>query len=363
VVFDEAAFREVISGRRRGVRAALVRAALRAGEAPYGWAVRWRNWRYDTHRAAVHRVAVPVVSVGNITLGGTGKTPMVEWLARWFAGRGVAVGIVSRGYRAAAGGLNDEAIELSQKLPGVPHVQNPDRVAGARAAIEKHGCRVLVLDDGFQHRRLHRDLNIVLVDALEPFGYGHVFPRGLLREPLSGLHRADIVVLSRSDLVDASRRSEIERIVRQHAPDVVWAEASHRAIELIDSRGSAEFLEWLRGKRVLACCGLGNPAGFRHTLSQCGCEVIGMREFPDHHHYTVRDRQELSNEVGQSNAEALVTTHKDLVKLDRPQLEGRPVWAVRIGIEFQRGGEQLESDLQRCLSPVASAGRATATRV
>src|SRR5688572_346120 len=128
--------------------AALARVGLRLAESPYAWAVRGRNWRYDRGHAAIHRVKVPVVSVGNITLGGTGKTPVVEWLARWFGERGVAVGIVSRGYRAVAGGVNDEALELAQKLPGVPHVQNPDRVSGAREAIERHGCRMVVLDDG-----------------------------------------------------------------------------------------------------------------------------------------------------------------------------------------------------------------------
>jgi tetraacyldisaccharide 4'-kinase len=352
----------VVSGRRRGAAAALARAALRAGEVPYRWAMLGRNWRYDTGRAAIHRVNVPVVNVGNITLGGTGKTPVVEWVARWFAARGMGVGIVSRGYRAGAEGMNDEALELAQKLPGVPHVQNPDRVAGARAAIDQHGCQVLVLDDGFQHRRLHRDLDIVLVDALEPFGYGHVFPRGLLREPLDGLRRADIVVLSRSDLVDASRRGEIEQIVRRYAPGAIWAEASHRPIELIDNQGNTLPLEWLRGKRVLACCGLGNPAGFRHTLSQCGCEVIAMKEFPDHHHYSAIDVEQLSNEIARSTAEALITTHKDLVKFGQRELVGRGLWAVRIGIELRCGQERIEAELQDVLAGT-SAGRATVARL
>ena len=343
--------------------AALSRAALRVAESPYAWAVRGRNWRYDCGRAAIHRVNVPVVSVGNITLGGTGKTPLVEWLARWFGERGVAVGIVSRGYRAAAGDLNDEALELAQKLPGVPHVQNPDRVAGAREAIERHGCQMIVLDDGFQHRRLHRDLDIVLVDALEPFGYGHVFPRGLLREPLAGLRRADVIVLSRADLVDERRRREIELLARQHAPNAVWAEASHRPLELVNNASASQPLDWLRGRHIVACCGIGNPAGFRHTLLQCGCEIVAFREFPDHHHYTAADIQLLTDDVARSGAESLVMTHKDLVKLDRHELAGRPVWAVRIGIEFLRGRERLETELQRRLADPASAGRETAARV
>jgi tetraacyldisaccharide 4'-kinase len=322
-----------------------------------------RNWRFDTGRAVIHRVDALVVSVGNITLGGTGKTPMVEWLARWFAARGITVGIVSRGYRAGADGVNDEALELAQKLPGVPHIQNSNRVAAARATIEQHGCQALILDDGFQHRRLHRDLDIALVDALEPFGYGHVFPRGLLREPLSGLRRADIVVLSRSDLVDAPRRAEIERVVRQHSPDVVWAEASHQPIELIDSQGSTLPLDWLRGKRVVSCCGIGNPTGFRHTLAQCGCEVVAVREFPDHHQYTARDIGQLADDVARHNAVALVTTHKDLVKLDRCELADRPVWAVRIGIEIPHGRDHINTLLRGRFGALLSAGRETASQI
>ena len=134
-------------------------------------------------------VEVPVISVGNLTLGGTGKTPMVEWIVRQLQKREKKVGIISRGY-GSRGGPNDEALELAWKLPSVPHVQNPDRVAAARRAIDEFGCDALVLDDAFQHRRIARDLDIVLLDALEPLGYEHVFPRGTLREPIEGLARA-----------------------------------------------------------------------------------------------------------------------------------------------------------------------------
>src|SRR5262249_52600698 len=159
-------------GRRRGPWAALARGGLRVLEVPYTAAVQWRNRRYDRGWAQIHRVEVPVVSVGNLTLGGTGKTPVVEWLARWFAERQVRLGLVSRGYGAKPGQLNDEALELAHKLPGVPHVQDPDRVSGARAVIDRFGCSLVLLDDAFQHRRIARDLDIVLVDALEPDGFG-----------------------------------------------------------------------------------------------------------------------------------------------------------------------------------------------
>ena len=140
-MLDANAFREIVSGRRGGAGAAMARGVLRLAELPYTAAVNWRNRRFDRAHSAVERVGVPVVSVGNLTLGGTGKTPMVEWIARWFAERNVRVGIVSRGYGATNGQKNDEALELELALPGVPHVQNPDRVAGARTAIEQFGCR------------------------------------------------------------------------------------------------------------------------------------------------------------------------------------------------------------------------------
>ena len=174
-------FRDLVSGRRRGIGASVLRAALRVAEVPYGLAMLWRNRRYDRDLARTHRVEVPVVSVGNLTLGGTGKTPMVEWIARHLRAQNVRVTLISRGYGAEAGAANDEALELEQKLPDVPHLQNPDRVAAARTAVDKLDCQLILLDDGFQHRRLGRDLDIVLLDALEPFGFGHVFPGGMLR--------------------------------------------------------------------------------------------------------------------------------------------------------------------------------------
>ena len=212
--------------------AAALRGILAAAEVPYAWAVRRRNRRYDCGAKAVHRVDVPVISVGNLTLGGTGKTPMVEWIVRRFLAQGKKVGIISRGY-GARGGPNDEARELAWKLPGVPHVQDPDRVAAARRAIREFGCQVLVLDDAFQHRRIARDLDIVLLDALEPLGYEHVFPRGTLREPVEGLARADVVALSRADLLTAEQRAAIRDRVAKLSPEAVWVEVVHAPLGLV----------------------------------------------------------------------------------------------------------------------------------
>jgi len=338
-----------VSGRRRGVAAAGVRLALRLGEVPYTWAVRWRNWCYDRGWKETHRVGVPVVSVGNLTLGGTGKTPMVEWLARWFRRQGVRVTLISRGYGAQSGARNDEALELEQKLPDVPHLQNPNRVAAAETAIEEFECQLILLDDAFQHRRIARDLDIVLLDALEPLGFGHVFPRGTLREPIAGLRRADVVVLSRADMLPHAGREDIRRIVQLHAPEAVFLEASHAPLALLDCGGKEASLDSLAGRPVAAFCGIGNPAGFRHTLRACDYRLADFREFPDHHDYVRSDVASLADWAGRLDVEAVVCTCKDLVKLGIPEIGGRPLWAVNVGIDFLTGQGDLETELGRLL--------------
>jgi tetraacyldisaccharide 4'-kinase len=338
-------FRDVVSGRRRGVGAAALRGLLRGAEVPYTIGVAIRNRRYDAGHAVTHRVGVPVISVGNLTLGGTGKTPMVKWLARHLQNAGKRVAIVSRGYGAADGEHNDEARELAQALPDVPHVQNRDRVAGAKQAIADYQPDVILLDDGFQHRRLARDLDIVLLDALEPFGFEHVFPRGTLREPASGLSRAQVVCLSRADVIGADERAVIRRRVAALSPNAVWCELAHAPSRLINANGDTRPLAWLNRRRIAAFCGIGNPVGFRHTLTSTGSEVTAIREFPDHHAYTTTDAAELSAFARNANAESLVCTHKDLVKLNRCELDGVPVWAVEIEMRFRSGEDALTKNV------------------
>ncbi len=328
----------------------LLRRALRTAEVPYAWAMRWRNRQYDRGAKTIERVGVPVVSVGNLTLGGTGKTPLVEWLARFFRQCNVRVAIVSRGYGAEAGSRNDEALELEQKLPDVPHVQNPDRVAAARLAIEEFESQLILLDDAFQHRRIHRDLNIVLLDALEPFGFGHVFPRGMLREPLAGLRRADVIALSRSDMVSAAQRERIKTIAARFAPQAIWIECRHAPQSLQACGGDSAELNSLAGRPVAALCGIGNPAGFKHTLDECRFQVTELREFPDHFVYQREDVEALTAWADQLPVEAILCTHKDLVKLGIPRLGSKPLWAVRIGLAITAGQEAFERRLAEVLA-------------
>jgi tetraacyldisaccharide 4'-kinase len=348
-LFSAATFREIVSGRRRGPAAVAMRGLLRTAEVPYRLAVQRRNRAFDSGHTPCQHVGAPVVSVGNLTLGGTGKTPMVEWLARWFLNRGLQIALVSRGYKATPGSANDEAQELAQKLPGVPHLQNPDRVAAARLAVQQFHSDIIILDDAFQHRRIHRDLNIVLLDAAEPFGFGHVFPRGMLREPIDGLARADIAVLTRADMVDDVERARIRGIVERHAPKIVWAECRHAPSRLLSADQREESLASLRERPVAAFCGLGNPAGFRHTLDQCRYNLVGWREFPDHFVYNQTARDELAHWVVAQGAQAAVCTHKDLVKLAVNEIGGKPLWAVLVGLEFMAGRDTLEGLLENLL--------------
>jgi tetraacyldisaccharide 4'-kinase len=342
-VLDPSEFRRLVSGERRGPLAALARGALAAAEVPYTAAVKLRNRRYDRGAAAVHKVGVPVVSVGNITLGGTGKTPLVEWLARWFTERDVRVGLVSRGYGARDGRPNDEALELAQKLPGVPHVQDADRVRGAVRAIKQFGCRLLVLDDAFQHRRLARDLDVVLLDALAPFGFGRVFPRGMLREPLGGLARADVLILARCELVDAEARAAIREQAARYAPRALWVESSYAPRALLLASGDERPLEAMAGRRVAAFCGIGNPAGFERALASLGAPVAGFRALADHFAYPPEALAELARWSESLAAESVVCTCKDLVKI-ADRWPGRVPLVALVGrLEITSGLPALES--------------------
>jgi tetraacyldisaccharide 4'-kinase len=333
-----------------------MRGLLRAAEAPYTLAIRWRNRRYDRDPALTHRTAAAVISVGNLTLGGTGKTPVVKWLARWFRERGVGVAIVSRGYGASAGRQNDEALELRQSLPDVPHVQNPDRVAAAAKVVREFESQVIVLDDGFQHRRLARDLDIVLLDALEPFGFDHVFPRGTLREPVSGLQRAQLVCLSRADAISAGDRDAIRQRVGALAPHAAWCELVHAPSRLVSAAGGTRPLEALAGERVAAFCGIGNPLGFQHTLAGTGCEIAAWRAFPDHHRYAAPDVAALTAMSAGCHATMAVCTQKDLVKLLQTNLGRVPLWAVDLEMKFLSGQATFEKAIEAVLRNRGTAG-------
>ncbi|MBW3542463.1 MAG: tetraacyldisaccharide 4'-kinase [Planctomycetes bacterium] len=347
-------FLDLLSGRSRGLTAAALRAGLAAASIPYGLAVAARNAAFNLGLKRARRAAVPVISVGNITAGGTGKTPLVAFLADWYRRRGARVCLLSRGYRSL-GAANDEKLVLDKLCPGVPHIQQPDRIAAAERAVRDLAAELLILDDGFQHRRLARDLEIVLVDALCPWGYGRLLPRGLLREPLSALRRAHLVVITRCDQCRIDERRQIVARIGRHVPRESILECSFAPQGLVNADGRRAPLSQLAGRRVAAFCGIGNPHGFRRTLADCGLAVedAAFRNFPDHHHYTSADFQSISTMAQRVGAAAIVTTEKDLVKLDTTQFAHHPLWAVRIGVRFDRGEQQLLDRLAHLL-PAAS---------
>ncbi len=350
-----ATFLEIISGRRRGLLASPLRWILWLFQAPYALAVSLRTWQFESGIRKIHKVQVPVISVGNLTTGGTGKTPFVAWLARTLpqlpdspssVASTIQVVLISRGYGAKAGEMNDEAMELADQLPGIPHLQNPDRVAAARQAIDQHGATILLLDDAFQHRRIHRDLDLVLLDALAPWGYGHLLPRGLLREPVSGLRRARGVGLSRADLISMAERERIREQVTRLAPGAAWFEICHRPRCLINAAGQTTPLPEVHSGHVsvpiLAFCGLGNPEGFHRSLEQAGFRILAFQNFPDHYRYGDEDAEQLSNWSRQfPEAERVLCTRKDLVKLRRTTLGSLPLDALAIEVEFLRGEQEV----------------------
>ena len=348
-MINAAEFRKVVSGRQQGLRASLLRILLQCLEAPYALLIALRNMSYDHALSKIESVDTPVISVGNLTLGGTGKTPLVQWLAQWFQDRSSRVALVSRGYKAAPGSLNDEARELAEKLGRIPHIQNRNRAQAAREAICGHQSQVILLDDGFQHRKLDRDLDIVLIDALEPYGFDHIFPRGMLRESLSSLCRADAIGLSRADAISAHQRTTIRNRIQALAPHAVWFETVHQPRQLLRHQAPSNNLTWLRNRSVAAFCGLGNPSGFQHTLATCGCQITAFHALPDHYAYTEQNLQTLATSLAQTpTVDAVLCTCKDLVKINRSELAGIPLYALDIGMQFVHG----QNDLEACLQPI-----------
>ena len=349
---DETAFRGLVSGERRGPAAAGLRTLLWLLKWPYHAAIAARNLGYRSGAIRSHSATVPVISIGNLTTGGTGKTPLVAWLARQLADAGHSVGLLSRGYRGEASDAgNDEKRLLEALCPATPHVQDPDRVAAARRAVSEHGCDVLVLDDGFQHRRLGRDLDIVLVDATCPFGFGHLLPRGLLREPPASLRRASLVVLTRIDQVEPDRGKELRDQLSRWAGHDQVAEVAFPATGLVNADGTTTPLESLAGSRVAAFCGIGNPEAF-----WAGLETVATRAFPDHHLYNDAELAELAGWAEGHRADVLLTTRKDLVKIPHARLRQTPLWAVEIGVRWISGQDILQQAVAAVLEQPGPGG-------
>ena len=331
--------------------------------------------RYFLYRTGILRrypLGIQVISIGNVTAGGTGKTPVTEIFARTLAAAGRKVAILSRGYRRKEAPLwsrlftqvvepplvvsdgrhvlldsetgGDEPYMLASNLPGVAVVVDRNRVKAGRYAIKRLGCDTLILDDGFQYQKLKHSLEVVLVDATNPFGNGNMLPRGILREPVRNLARADIIFLTkcRGDV------SAVREEVRRYNTTAEIVECNHVPKSLRDVWSREEYpLEWLEGKTTCTLSGIASPKGFENSLRRLGAKVVWCERYADHHRYDSSEILYALNRSADMGADALVTTEKDAVRF--PRLETTPVRCLylRIAIEILSGAESFDSIINR----------------
>lgn len=368
---------KVMLGRKTGPRVRFFKALLTVLSFIYLAAIQVRSLLYRVRVLRSHSVTAWVISVGNITLGGTGKTPVTERLARLLHSRGRKVAVISRGYRRKTGprwrrlkekllgapttrmvsdGRNillnsrvagDEPYLLAANLEGVPVLINRNRVKAAHYAIRRLKADTIILDDGFQYLGLKRDLDIVLVDGQYPFGDGRIFPRGILREPLRNLSRADLLLITKAR---EGGQEELKEKLRRYNGKAEILECRHNPVYLRDVRTSIKAsLELIRGARAATLAGIANPYGFEKTLKELGVEVIYSRRFADHHFYTEQELIDTLNRASQRGAEILLTTEKDAVRFPRLPPGKLPVFFLRVRIDSVRESEDFEREILRFL--------------
>lgn len=296
----------------------------------------------------VHKVPARVISIGNITWGGTGKTPMVAKLARDLSYYGKRVAVLIRGY-----GM-DEVAELQKKLPNVPIIVGRDRVKSAKLAIEKHQSDLLILDDGFQHLRLHRDLDIVAINTTQPFGPGGLLPAGTLREPPEHLARAHVFVLTKSN-IGAKNIPWIRKKLAAIRPDAPIFEAMHKPLRFMDHlKGRITTLGEIRGRKLAVISGLGDPYSFERTIETLGSEIVFAARYDDHHAYRISEIADFIKHARALGVSEAVTTEKDFYRLE-PVLKKELASELAsftfqvLQMEFQINNE--EDFIRRCLNP------------
>lgn len=318
-----------------------------------------------------------VISLGNVTVGGTGKTPTAQRLARDIRDMGYRVVILNRGYRAKwhgevgivsdgkrlhmdAAEAGDEAYMLAKHLPEVPVLIGAERAKTGCYAMEHFGAEVAILDDGYQHWQLERDLDILLVDAVNVFGNGYILPRGTLREPISHISRADICLMTKVDQAAAGSCDYIRETVHRYNPDARIVESIHQP------RCFIPLTEWyvniasqgidiakMRGKRIMAVSAIGNPASFEQTLSDIGAVIIESLRYPDHHDYAMSEMTDIFQQAENAGAEAIVITEKDAVKIPADVAREKwsiPIYVICVEVNFQKGSEGLSEMLQKRLA-------------
>jgi len=327
-----------------------------------------RYWLYATGFLRRFPLGCQVISIGNVTAGGTGKTPVTEIFARELTAAGRKVAILSRGYRrkekpwwqrafsrviepplvvsdgrhvlldAATGG--DEPYMLASNLPGVCVLVDRNRVKAGRYAVARYGCDTLILDDGFQYQRLRHSLEVLLVDKTNPVGNGHMLPRGVLREPAEHMSRADFVFITKSDGASAAVRD----LVRRHNGQAEIIECRHAPRMLKDVWSREELpLSWIKGKTLTTLSGIAVPQGFEDSLRKLGAKVVWCERYADHHRYDASEIDYALNKTADLKADALITTEKDAVRFPRLAETPVPCYYLRVDIEILSGAENFAS--------------------
>ena len=352
---NQDAYYKLISGKQKGIKTALLIFLLTLASTIYSLLVGLRNFLYDKHIFKTHHTQIPVISIGNITLGGTGKTPLVIWLCNLLS-QNYNCAILTRGYKArnsyCAKSNTDEPEMLSKSCPDTKVIINPNRVVGAAEAIGKFAAKIIIMDDGFQHRRLARDLDIVTIDATRPFGYSKIFPAGLLREPISSLKRTDAIVITRCDATNESELNKLEEKLQAINPKIIISRAIHAPVHVTTINNEEINLQQLKGKKVFAFCGIGNPDAFLHTIKNLGCDIVDSKKYNDHHNYTNDDLSEIYKQAKHSKAEFILTTQKDWTKISILNTTKNDLTLAYIAIEFKFliGEDKLRNLIQDTLA-------------
>ena len=373
-------FLELMDGRRRRWYDRAMRGVLFIASRFYRMGAQFRLWMYDKRVIRPHALGCLVVSIGNLSCGGTGKTPVVEVFARSLSSQGRKVAILSRGYRSkkrsmwskmmqmfrsqkievppkvVSDGKNlllnseyagDEPYMLASNLRDVAVLVDKDRVKSGIYAIDHFNTDVIILDDGFQYLMLRPHINIVLVDSTEPFGNGHVLPRGTLREPIKNIRRADYIFLTKSD--GSHKMEHLKRFIRRHTRRAEIIECCHKPQHLVKlfTSGEREPLEKLKGLRVAALSAIAKPESFEGFLKQLGAELILSDHYADHHRYTQQELIDFVNQAKAAGAEMIVTTEKDAVRMPRLDRCDVPIYYLRIQIDILSGRENFDQCISR----------------
>jgi tetraacyldisaccharide 4'-kinase len=370
---------EVIFEQRKGKRAALVRGLLFGLSRAFLVAVKGRRFLYKNRILRDTTLGVQVIAIGNLTVGGTGKTPVVEKFARELKDQGRTVAILSRGYRSKPPPLTkrlldkvflreestpprvvsdgksllldsekagDEPYMLASNLKDVVVLVDKDRVKSGRYAIEKFGCDTLLLDDGFQYWKLRgRRTDIVLIDCQQPFGNEFLLPRGTLREPASHLARAHTVFITKCD----GDTNGLRHRLTEFNPTARIVECIHHPLYLEDVfTGERKPLDLVRGKRVAALSGIAQPESFEQSLAKLGCQLVYPRRFADHHRFTQQEVLKVINRSKQKQAELIITTQKDAVRFPKIDRRDLPIYFMRVEIKIISGA----TDFQDCVRQI-----------